>query len=135
MKRGLVLTGAFLLLGSVSGCGGESHDKLVEEMINAINRANQALVKIRDAKDKEAEARIQKDEIRKAGEELRDLKSRAENLRDPLDPEEKERLAEKYQKRFNEAVNEASKTWDELKKNEKVRDILKDTLANFGLVR
>ncbi len=135
MRRWLVLAGAFFWLGSVSGCGGESHDKLVQDMIKTLDRATESLEKIRDAKDPVDEAKRQKEALRKAGEELQQLRNRAENLKEPLDPEEKERLAAAYKEKFDAALKKATDTWKQIEhmpKGKQIRRELEDALANFG---
>jgi hypothetical protein len=132
MNKWLVLAGAYVLLGGVSGCGGDPHADLVKRMIAEIDKAADILEEIKNAKDPTEAAKNEAKELQKVGEKLKELKAQVEALKEPLDPEDKERLAEEYRAKFQKAMDRASKAWDSVKDIKGVRRELKDALGNFG---
>jgi hypothetical protein len=133
MKKLVMVGGALLLLCGVSGCGSDSHDKLVQEMIDVLNGTRSVLHEIKDEKTAEQKA----GELKKKGEQLRELKKRAEGLREALDPDEKARLEKEYKRKLEEAIARLSAEWDRVKKIEGVPKILTDkgALDDFGYGR
>jgi hypothetical protein len=112
MRKAIGLAGALFLLAGVSGCGGESHEALISDMIGVIRDTAKTLSEIKDKKSAEEKA----PELAREGEALRKLKQRADALKEPLTPEEKKRLNSEYKDRLQEAIDEATKQWDRIRK-------------------
>ncbi len=134
MKRFIVLGSAFLFLGSISGCGGESRDSILKDMIQQVKKAGSILGEIKAAKDPAKEAEKRAPELREVGERLRDLKNKAAALKEPLDDAEKKRLREEFGKQLTKAIDDTSKAWNDVKDLPKVRKALdeKKALEFFG---
>ncbi len=141
LRKVLVLGSALFLLCGVSGCGSDSRDKLITEMIEVLDHASGAMSKIKgDSKTNKTPKDTMNMVIKtleKDGKTFRDLTRRSEALGEHLDSEEKVRLAKEYQKKFQAAVDNASKQWDRIKKIKGVKKELEDSkaLEDFGYIK
>jgi hypothetical protein len=129
MKKLIVLGGTFFLLCGVSGCGGDSHEVLIKDMIRIVNDTAKVLQSITDAarpekKDEKAEAikgRVLKkarqaaQQLKELGKELQGLSQRAAALRETLSKEEKTRLEKEFKDRFQSAMKNTNAEWEKLK--------------------
>jgi hypothetical protein len=141
VKKAFVLGSALFLLCGVSGCGGDSHDKLIKEMIEVLDDASAAMAKIKgDSKENKTSKDTMNavvDTLKKDGKKFKRLTRQSEDLGEHLDSEEKDRLKKEYHKKFQEAVANASKQWDRIKKIKGVKKELEDrkALEDFGYIR
>jgi len=141
VKKALVLGSALFLLCGVSGCGGDSHDKLIKEMIEVLDNASAAMAKIKgDSKENKTSKETMNDVVgtlRKAGKKFKRLTHESEALGERLSTEEKARLDKEYREKFREAEANASKQWDRIKKIKGVKKELEDrkALEDFGYIR
>jgi hypothetical protein len=129
MKKLIVLAGTLFLWCGVSGCGGDSHDTLIKEMIDIVRRTGQVLKSITDEakpKDKGEKAQSIRDrvkakaeaaakELRELGAELQNLNRRAGALRESLSKEEKARLEKEWKAKFQAEMENTNKEWEKLK--------------------
>ena len=128
MKKLNVLVGTLFLWCGVSGCGGESHDTLIKEMIDIVRRTGQVLKSITDeAKPKEKKetlqsimdrvdkkARAAAKELQELGAELQNLNKKAAGLRESLSKEEKARLEKEWKAKFQAEMENTNKEWEKL---------------------
>jgi hypothetical protein len=137
MNKLLVAGGMLVLLGGASGCGSDSHDKLVEDMIEVINSTGDILNDIANAKDKGKAASNKAEDLKKKGEQLRELMRRANSIKEPLNAEEKERLKKEYQARLEKAIARTSALWEKVRKMDQVEKTLerKGALEFFNYAR
>jgi hypothetical protein len=141
VKKALVLGSALFLLCGVSGCGGDSHDKLIKEMIEVLDDASAAMAKIKgDSKENKTSKETMNavvETLRKDGKKFKRLTRESEALGERLSTEEKARLEKEYREKFREADANASKQWDRIKKIKGVKKELEDrkALEDFGYIR
>jgi hypothetical protein len=111
MQRVIVLAGTFFLLCGVSGCGGESHDKLLGDIVTNIKETGDELSKIKTNEDAKAHAKRLAD----LGNQLKQLKQQASALKNPPDADEQKRLADKYKDDLRDAIARERKEWNRVK--------------------
>jgi hypothetical protein len=135
MKRLIVLGGTFFLLCGVSGCGGESYDALFDDIIKVLNDTGKTLSEIKKKDD--AEDTTRQERLRKLGQELENLKRRAEQLKNPPDAEQKDDLKKKYHDRFDNALAYVKKEWKRVQAIPGAKAALDQSqaLSSFGFYR
>jgi hypothetical protein len=137
LKKAIVLGSAFLLLCGISGCSSDSHDKLIQEMIDVLDDASSAMAKIKDQKTAKENMDAVAAALKKDGKKLKSLTARSEAIGEHLDPDEKARLDKEYQAKFKEAYQRASKEWNRIKNIKRVEKELrqKGALKDFGFTK
>jgi hypothetical protein len=128
MKKLVVLGGTFLLLCGMSGCGGDSHNDLIEQMIEQVNGTRNELREIirkgnvqkgdnlaKVAKNVRDQADKSAPELEKYGKKLQELTKRADALRTTMTREDKEQLTKKWKDKFQKALKDTTSAWNELK--------------------
>jgi membrane protein involved in colicin uptake len=132
MKRSISLVAAIFLLG-VSGCGSDSHEAYIKDLIDTLDDARKILQGITDAKKAEELAPRLKD----AGERLRSLHGKTQSLKEPLDQKEKGRLAEEYKDKLQKGVADLANEWDRVMKVKGAKEALekKGALDNWTYKR
>jgi len=91
MKKTALVSAMFLLVCSLSGCGGDSHDSLTKEGLDLMKE----YVSIVDSVHDESSAQAAKSKLEALIKKGEDLKKRGEALGKPS-AEEQKKLAEKY---------------------------------------
>jgi hypothetical protein len=127
MKKLIVLTGAFVLMSGVSGCGSNTHEELIKKMIANVKATGDVLDRIkREAKDAKVDGKkikkIGEDVVRKEGknlakigEQFSELKKQARALKESLSEDEKKNLANRYKEELQDAIVKTSQKWDAVK--------------------
>jgi hypothetical protein len=142
MKKLILTIGILFVLCNVSGCGSDSHEAYVKDMIDVLKDARRALAKIAEAKKRGEQEAAKKakevaPELREAGERLRSIQRKAENLKEPLSEDEKKRLTKEWRDKFQEAMKNVAAEWDAVKDIKGVRETLdrEGALVNWGAPR
>jgi hypothetical protein len=131
MKKAILLVGTLLLLCGVSGCSSDSHEAYVKEIISILDDTRRILKGIKDSKNLEdVTARLTK-----KGEQLQDLRSRVESLKEPLSEDEKKRLDKEYKAKTEKAIQDLADEWDRVKKIPGVEKALGRALASWTVSR
>jgi hypothetical protein len=133
MKPVIVLGIGLVLLGGASGCGGRANDDLVIDMITVFKDTKRTLDKIANNTDDKALDKLA-GELKKNGERLKEVTDRAKTA-GSLDADEKGRLRDEYQQRFQKAIKDLDEAWAKVKKKnpDAVKVLLeKGALENFG---
>jgi hypothetical protein len=135
MKRAALLGSALLLMAGVSGCGGDTHDKQVQELIQYLDATANLLDKIDDKKTAEQNAAA----LEEKGKKLKELMEKAQ-ADGSLTAEEKERLRDQYKNDVQKGLKRLYDAWARLQKNKKFNEILtalqaKNALADFGYLK
>jgi len=92
MRKTTILASMLLFLGSLSGCGGDTHESLVGQALELMNEYNTIMDAVKD----DASAAAAKPKLEALEKRAADLKKRADALGKPSDDERK-RLQEKFQ--------------------------------------
>lgn len=126
MKRLLVFFGAFAFCASLAGCGPETHDGLVSETIDMIERATNKVANIKtqveeavkraeDGKKLDlADAIKATTQLKEAGDDAQKIGRRIANVRAQITEEERKSNALKHKPRLAAACTELLKQKEEL---------------------
>jgi hypothetical protein len=120
MKKAIVVAGAFLLLGGLSGCRGSSDPEAdLQEHINIWNETADVLNTIKDQESLEKA----RGKLKELGQRDTEINRRLAAAKKDLSEEAKQRFEQKYAKQLQEAVVRLNAAWLQASKVPGAKDL------------
>ena len=123
MLRPVSLATVLITCALLAGCGGDSHEAVMDDMIAQMNKVTAVLKTVKD----EASAEAAKPKLEAIGKDMKKLKERADKLGDPA-KEKEEALKTKYEEKMKEAMTGLMQEMMRIGMNPKLGEKLGDVM-------